>query len=309
MYINLNALISLVAIIMILIICLVVLRILLRHQINEIVNTLDEVLNGNDTLHLYTTSSSLLFDLSMRINRLMDLYRQQHVMSTQEESARKQLLSNLSHDIRTPLASVIGYVEAIENGLITEQEKADYLHTALAKAYALKDRVDQLFELVRLDADEVPFHFETIDIYELTRNSLIDFVPLLEQYNFQVEMGVPDDECLIVTDSMALMRIIQNLIRNAASHGSDGRYLGIQVYTEKSHVVIRIEDHGRGINQEELPYIFNRLYQGDHARSVQGGLGLAIAKELALKLGGDIKVMSSKTVTAFTVYLPLTNVR
>ncbi len=305
MYINLAVLIALIVVIIILTAFLIGTRVLLKHQTKEMGNTLKEVLKGNDSLHLFTNSTRLLNDLTLHINCLMDSYRQQRALSTREENARKQLLSNLSHDVRTPLASVIGYLEAVEKGLPTEQEKADYLNTALAKAYALKDRIDQLFELVRLDADEVVFHFEPADIPELTRNALIDFVPLLEQNKFQVEMDIPDKEISIITDMMAVTRILQNFIRNAISHGGNGQYLGICICSDDVNAVIKVTDHGRGIDETELPFVFDRLYQGDHARSLQGGLGLAIAKELSQKLGGDVRVISSKFETTFSIHLPI----
>lgn len=305
MYIDTAIVIALNAALIILLAFIIGMRIMLRHQIREMVNTLKEVLKGNDLLHIFSNSTGLLSELSLHINRLMDSYRQQLALSTHEENARKQLLSNLSHDVRTPLVSVIGYLEAVEKGVPTEQEKAVYLNTALTKAYALKDRIDQLFELVRLDANEVVFHFGSVDLTELTRNILIDFVPLLEQDKYQVEMDIPDGEISIITDMTAVTRIMQNLIRNAISHGGSGKYLGISVYSDDLNAVIEVTDHGKGISETELPYLFDRLYQGDHARSTQGGLGLAIARELSQKMGGDVKVISSEANTMFSILLPL----
>lgn len=305
MYIELTVLIALIASLLILLSFLIGTRISHKHQIREIENTLDEVIKGNNSLQLFTNPTNELGSLVIHINRLIDSYRQQHRLSTREENARKQLLSNLSHDVRTPLASVIGYLEAIEKGLPTEQEKTDYLNTAISKAYALKERVDQLFELVRLDADEVIFRFEPVDIHELTRNSLIDFIPLLEQQKFQVEMDIPDDEFIIITDMAAVTRILQNLIRNAITHGGSGKYLGMHIYSESGNAFIEVTDRGKGISRTDLPYIFDRLYQGNHSRSTQGGLGLTIAKELSQKLGGDVSVKSLNDATTFIFSLPI----
>lgn len=305
MYIEPTVLIALVTSLLILLSFLIGSRISHKHQIREIENTLDEVIKGNNSSQLFTKPTSELGSLCLHINRLIDSYRQKQRVSSREENARKQLLSNLSHDVRTPLASVIGYLEAIEKGLPTEQEKTDYLNTAICKAYALKDRVDQLFELVRLDADEVTFRFEPVDIHELTRNSLIDFIPLLEQQNFQVEMDIPDDEFTIITDMAAVTRILQNLIRNALTHGGSGKYLGMRIYIDSGNAFIEVTDHGQGISRTDLPFIFDRLYQGNHSRSTQGGLGLAISKELSQKLGGDVNVISSSDATTFIFSLPI----
>lgn len=276
----------------------------LRRRMKNMVNTLEQVICGKEALHLFTHSFDPTASLTMQINRLMDSYSQERLTSKREENARKQLLSNLSHDVRTPLVSVIGYLEAMERGLPSENEKDSYLHTALVKAYTLKDRIDQLFQLVRLDANEFLFELKPVDIFELTRNTLIDFVPALEQQGFEVEINIPEDECIITTDDTALRRVLQNLIRNVFIHGWEGHYLGVHCYYGEDGVFIEVIDRGKGISQEDIPHIFDRLYQVDQSRTNQGGLGLTIARELSRKLGGDVFATSTKKNTIFAICLP-----
>lgn len=304
MYINIFIFTLIVSTFLVVLVFFIGYHIYLRHRIKDIVNTLEQVLCGNEALHLFTHSFDPTKSLSIQINRLMDSYSQERITSKREENSRKKLLSNLSHDVRTPLVSVIGYLEAIEKGLPSKEEKDAYLHTALVKAYILKERVDQLFELARLDANEFLFQLKPVDLFELVRNTLIDFVPILEQQNFEVKIHVPEDECIITTDSTALTRILQNLIRNAFIHGGEGKFLGVNSYYKDDIVAIEIIDHGKGIAKEDLTLIFDRLYQIDQSRTSQGGLGLTIASELARKLDGDVSVTSTKKNTIFTICLP-----
>lgn len=103
-------------------------------------------------------------------------------------------MTSLSHDVKTPLASLVGYLEAIESGLVTGQEKDEYIHVASDKAHRLKDFVTALFEWVKLDAKEQIFHFELLDINELSRNMIADWIPILENAGLNYDIEIPETE-------------------------------------------------------------------------------------------------------------------
>lgn len=277
-----------------------------RKRIKEMESILEKVLDGNNKLYLFTMPGTETANLSLQINQLMESYQKERILVNREQQARKQLLANLSHDVRTPLASVIGYLEAVIGELVHGHERELYLQTALQKSYDLKRRIDQLFELVRLDANEIQLKEENLDICELVRGVVIDFIPLLEKNRFDVETQIPYEEYFVKVDPSALNRVIQNLIRNVLIHGKSGCYLGIHVYAENEHVCVDVVDHGNGIAAQDMEFIFDRLYQGDAARTEQGGLGLAIAYELMKKMGGNINVSSlPSSQTVFKLQLPL----
>ncbi|KWX71970.1 MULTISPECIES: sensor histidine kinase [Paenibacillus] len=277
-----------------------------RKRIKEMEYILEKVLDGHNKLHLFAIPGKETANLSLQINQLMESYQKERILVNREQQARKQLLANLSHDVRTPLASVIGYLEAVTGELVHGNDRELYLQTALQKSYDLKRRVDQLFELVRLDANEIQLKDEKLDICELIRGVVIDFIPLLEKNHFDVETQIPDEEYPVKVDPSAFIRVIQNLIRNVLIHGKSGCYLGIHVYVENKYVFVDVIDHGNGIAAQDMEFIFDRLYQGDAARTEHGGLGLAIAYELIKKMGGNINVSSlPSSQTLFKLQLPL----
>ncbi|KHD14654.1 sensor histidine kinase [Clostridium butyricum] len=278
----------------------------IHKHINEITDVLKEVLKGNNNLHLFSYNGDKTAKLSLLINQLMDSYQKERITVNREQMARKQLLANISHDVRTPLASVIGYLEAVILGVVHNTEKDVYLDIALKKSYDLKQRVELLFELVRLDANEIHFNREKSDICELVRSVIIDFIPIVEKNDIILQVKIPDKEYFADVDVSAFTRVVQNLIRNAITHGKSGFYLGVKVYLQGKNVCIDVIDHGDGISKKDITFIFDRLYQGDTSRTQNGGLGLAIAYEIVKKMGGTINVDSKESkYTVFTVQLPL----
>jgi signal transduction histidine kinase len=214
-------------------------------------------------------------------------------------------MTSLSHDVKTPLASLVGYLEAIENGLVTGQEKDEYIHVASDKAHHLKDFVTALFEWVKLDAKEQIFHFELFDINELSRNMIADWIPILESAGLNYDIEIPETEYSIRVDPNAYTRIFNNLLQNIMAH-SEADHVTLRIAEDIQQVKIMVTDNGKGISPDDLPHVFERLYQCDHSRSAIGnGLGLSIAKELVSAHKGKITAASTPgTGTTFTILLP-----
>lgn len=214
-------------------------------------------------------------------------------------------MTSLSHDVKTPLASLVGYLEAIENGLVTGTERDEYIHVAADKANRLKDFVTALFEWVKLDAGEQIFHFEIFDINELSRNIIAEWIPLLESAELHYEIEIPEQECAVRIDPNAYTRIINNLLQNIIIH-SEADHMTLCIAEDAQRAKITVSDNGKGISPDDLPHIFERMYQCDHSRFAKGnGLGLSIARELVSAHKGKITAASTPgTETSFTVLLP-----
>jgi signal transduction histidine kinase len=269
-------------------------------------NIIEDILNGQDGINLLTDKHDPLANLMYKTNELIASYRQQKQNYEKERLTKKKLLSDLSHDVRTPLVSVIGYLEAVVQNRVDENNKEDYIETALHKAFVLKEQVNQLFEFVQSDANEIKFYLERIDICELLRQIMIDFLPIIEKDSINFEAKIPDNELYIFADKSAMTRIYQNLIRNSLIHGKGGNYLGIFLTAADDTIMVDITDKGCGIDIKHLPYVFDRLYKTDDARTSGGGLGLAVAKEFAEKMNGTIEVMRSVPGdTIFRVTFPI----
>lgn len=262
-------------------------------RISAMTAVTNDILSGQKKLQIFSEKEDELGELAFAINRLVALYGTAQEKYEREQLAKKQLISNLSHDVRTPLVSVIGYLEAIVQNRISESQKNDYINTAYEKANILKERVNQLFEFVQSDANEIDLSVEKVDACEITRQVLIDFLPVIESEHMELDSSIPEDEIFISVDRDGFVRILQNIIKNTLTHGSEGKYLGVFVKRESGNVCIDIADRGQGIDKEHQPFVFERLYKADSARSRGGGIGLAIAKELSDKMNGNIEILRS----------------
>lgn len=275
-------------------------------RISNMSRTIDDILKGQSNSQIFTSKKDTIAHLVFQTNKLISSYQEQKQTSERERLARKKLLSNLSHDVRTPLVSVIGYLEAVTQNRVNEKNKDDYIETALSKALTLKEQINQLFEFVQSDANEIELSMEKLDLCEILRQIIIDFLPVIEKENITLETDIPDDELYINGDKKAIVRIYENLIRNTFIHGKSGKYMGIFFVLSDEHISIDIRDKGIGIDKEHLPFIFDRLYKVDNARTRGGGLGLAVAKELTKKMDGTIEVLRSiPGDTVFRITFPL----
>jgi Signal transduction histidine kinase len=290
------------------IVCLLITRQYIQfRRIKYIQKTIEGILSGQDHLNLFTNKNDKLGELMFTINKLLSSYREQKQNYEKERDDKKRLLSNLSHDLRTPLVSVIGYIEAVIQNRIDESNKSDYIETAYHKALALKEQMNQLFELAQSDANEIELHIDKLDLCELLRQIIIDFLPKIDNDQFTFESDIPDYEIHIAADKYCTIRIFQNLIRNTLIHGNSGNYLGIFVSKTNEVVFIDITDKGMGIEKEHLPFVFDRLYKADDTRTRGGGIGLAISKELSNKMNGNIEILRSLPGdTVFRVTFPIT---
>lgn len=279
------------------------------HRVHErllqIKDALTDIKAGNLNRRVLTQKNDMTKQLCYDINDIVIGSQSRLIQQKQSEQAYKRLMTSLSHDVKTPLASLVGYLEAIEDGLVTGPEKDEYVHVASDKAHRLKDFVTALFEWVKLDAGEQTFHFERLDINELSRNIIADWIPILENAGLTYDIEIPETESSVRLDSNAYTRILNNLLQNIMTH-SEADHVMIVITEDAKQIQINVKDNGKGIPTDDLPHIFERMYQCDHSRSAKGnGLGLSIVKELVSTHKGTIRVDSTKgSGTTFTILLP-----
>ncbi|AVK84506.1 two-component sensor histidine kinase [Lysinibacillus sp. B2A1] len=295
----------------ILILCFVVIVYLIAklykvsEQLSIIEDSLDDIKQGNLNRRILVRENDMTKTICYSINDMVTNNQVQLIKLKQSEQAYKRLMTSLSHDVKTPLTSLVGYLEAVQERIVTGEEKEEYLEVALTKAHHLKGFVDSLFDWVKLDAKEQVFQLERQDINELTRDILTDWIPTFEENNFEYNIDISDKECFIQLDPNAFIRIINNLLQNVLIH-SEGTQIDLQIGDKDHDVIVQISDNGKGIPTKDLPHIFDRLYQSDESRSVNGnGLGLAIAKELVHLHNGSISADNSLNGgMTFTIIFP-----
>ncbi|MFQ4739212.1 two-component sensor histidine kinase [Clostridioides difficile] len=276
-----------------------------RIQLTLIKDALEDIKNGNLNRRILTDENDITKQICYDINEIAINSQFQLIQQKQSEQAYKQLMTSLSHDVKTPLASLVGYLEAVESKIVVGEEKDEYIHVASNKAHYLKNFVENLFEWVKLDSKEQVFHFDIFDLNELSRNIISDWIPVLESSHFEYEFDIPEIEYFLRIDANAYTRIINNLLQNIITHSS-GNKMTLKIFENKEQAQIIITDNGKGISSDNLPHIFERLYQCDHSRASKGnGLGLAIAKELINAHKGNITANSTPGMgTEFTILLP-----
>lgn len=278
-----------------------------RDQLSLIKDALTDIKAGNLNRRVLVRESDLTKQICYDINEIAMSSQSRLIQQKQSEQAYKRLMTSLSHDVKTPLASLVGYLEAVESKMVTGAEQEKYIQVATEKAHHLKNFVTALFEWVKLDAGEQIFHFELCDLNELSRDIVADWVPLLEDSNFTYEVDIPETEYMTRVDPTAYTRILNNLLQNILTH-SDGSRVFLTVTETQQQAKIVVSDNGKGIAASDLPHIFERMYQCDHSRSSGGnGLGLSIVKELVSVHKGTITAASVPgDGTTFTITLPRT---
>jgi len=299
---------AIIAIILLVTTCMLISKLLNEQQrLSEISSALDVILSGNLDRRILAKDGDVTTDICYKINEIALHYKDKLVQAEKTENANRQLMTNFSHDIRTPLTTLIGYLDAIQALVVVGAEREQYIKTAQSKAYELKDHTDAFFEWFKLYSHEEIFHFEQMDINELTRNIIIEWIPKFEQKGFAYDIFLDDNEIIVETDVSAYTRIINNLIQNVVQH-SNGSYIAIGIKENPDYISLTVEDNGKGISAENLPYIFDRLYKCDNSRATLGsGLGLSIVRELLNVLGGGIAAYSAPNIkTVFDITFPRT---
>jgi signal transduction histidine kinase len=277
-----------------------------RQQVKELAEALADVRNGNGNRRVLADPNQLLSPLVYEINDVVRSYEGRIAAFQQTEETNKQLMTSLSHDVRTPLTTLIGYLDAVHKGVVTGEEREEYIETARRKAYDLKGYIDVLFDWFKLNSNEFTMSIQREETAELTRSILIDWIPIFEDQNMEYSIDIPDQPVRVDVDPDSYLRIINNLMQNVVTHSQASI---VHVYMKKQEDTMRLSvvDNGIGIGKDDLKQIFSRLYKCDKGRSEKGsGLGLSIAYQLAEKMGGQLSAESSPGQgTAFILTLPL----
>lgn len=269
---------------------------------------LADVKNGNGNRRILSAESELTAPLAYEINDIIVFYENRLSAFRQAEEANKQLMTSLSHDVRTPLTTLIGYLDAAHKKIVTGQDRDNYIKIACGKAHSLKEYINTLFDWFKLNSNELAMEIKTVEAAELTRNILIDWIPIFEDKRIDYLIDIPERPFKANLDTDGYTRILNNLIQNVITH-SHASKIEITLSEKNKNMQIVLADNGIGIKKEDLKHIFERPYKYDNARSGNSsGLGLSIVHQLVKNMNGDITVKSTKeNGTAFIILFPFIN--
>lgn len=277
----------------------------IRKQIQNISSELDRILtDGTDEKIMLFTNEREVAALIEQMNRALESRQKVKTDYRVSELKAKRMLSNVSHDIKTPLTVILGYLEIMR---LDSRYNTKMLGKVEIKADEVMDLINKFFTLAKIEAGDIDLTMTRIHVGEFCKEIIVDFYEILTEKDFHVDIQIPETELYVYSNQDALKRIILNLISNAIRYGSDGKYFGLFIRYDEAKVSIDVIDKGKGIGKAEKAHVFDRLYTTEDSRNreIQGnGLGLAIAKELAEKLGGNIVLDSEPKVrTVFTLEL------
>ena len=290
--------------------------------LSQLSGTIQEVTNGNyqvsvpieydDELGLLAANiNALALTLNEKEKESAILKENERLAFDAERNAEKQkndLITNVAHDLRTPLTTIVGYLELIKNNQqLSPDDIQKYSTVAYEKSKRLQAMMDDLFEFTSLDQANVRVHMTTINISELIMQLVDEFYPTFQEHDLEPIIHISSPNLLIKGDGQLIARVFDNLLSNAVKYGDDHNRVHIDVINDEQTVTIKIMNYGTPINKEDLPYIFDKFFRSDSSRSSQTGgtgLGLAIAKNIVQIHNGNILATSHKDKTTFVVSLP-----
>lgn len=252
--------------------------------------------------------NSELAKVAKSINQMSLRLKQSIEEERLAERSKNDLITGVSHDLRTPLTSILGFLKAIEEDQYKDEvELRYYVNIAYEKARGLQKMIDDLFEYTRVNHG-LPLHASTLDLNTFLHQLVEEFVPQLQQRGLQCQVTATEPPVLIDADGELLARAFENLLTNAIQYGAEGKRIDISIGQRGTAAVVQFINYGEAIPPGSLPHLFERFYRVDASRSKQTGgtgLGLAIAKSIIEAHGGHITVSSNQQRTVFEICFKL----
>lgn len=241
-----------------------------------------------------------------KLNSIRQELERSAELEREEEKRKNELIVYLAHDIKTPLTSIIGYLNLLdENENMDKEQRKKYTKIALDKTYRLEKLINEFFEITRYNLKSVPLNKENVNLNYMMIQIVDELYPQLISHNKDINIKI-DEDIDIKVDSEKMARVFNNIIKNAISYSEEYNVIEIEAYYLDSDVKISFKSKGV-IPNENIKYVFEKFYRVDNARqSATGGsgLGLAIAKDIVLLHSGDIKVKCEEDYTIFIIILP-----
>ena len=223
-------------------------------------------------------------ELFAAVNRLLELRQEENAAHRRKEQELRRQITNVSHDLRTPLTSILGYLQLLEQEELPPEKRREYFQVVEGRAKTLQTFIASFYDLSRIEGGELPLERERVDLARALSDQLAAAYAQIEEAGLDMEVDVADGLPPVWADSGAVARIFSNLLTNALRHGSDT--LSVRLYREGGYLVSAFSNRADGLTAEDADHVFERFYTADQMRTGQStGLGLAIVKALAERMG------------------------
>lgn len=269
---------------------------------------LGEISKGNLDYEIEVIGEDELAQVAKSITHMEKELKYQIDAKIKTEKSKNELVTNVAHDLRTPLTSIIGYIGLVKNkGYRTEEEANKYLEIAYNKSEKLKDIIEDLFELTKLHQNGVQLNKSNVSLSNLINQLTEELTPLANERQIEIESYIDTNQTSMDVDITKMTRVFENLIENAIKYCPEKETVYVELKSMKKHIYVAVSNPAEGITEEEISRFFERFYRADQSRNSSAGgsgLGLAIAKNIVELHGGVIKAELNKDLICFKVILP-----
>lgn len=276
------------------------------NYIRKISEGINEISQGNLDNKIVIKNEDEFAFLADKLNKMADDIKEIMENERRIEYSKNELITSVAHDLRTPLTSIIGYLDLVSSKKFDQETQMKYIGIAYNKSKRLEKLIDDLFTFTKFNFGEVKANYSEVDIVKLINQLVDEFYPSFEEYHLAYEFVTTNTVAVIKADGNLLARAFANLISNAIKYGRDGKNILINLSKYETEVVITITNYGVIIPKEDLSRIFQRFYRVESSRSSEtggSGLGLAIAQSIIEVHNGTISAESDENGTVFTVVL------
>ncbi len=257
-------------------------------EINDIVQQYSK---GDYNIRIPVSSTSEASQLAVSFNSMADQLKDL-------EATRRSFVANVSHELRSPLTSMRGFLEAMQDGTIGEEDYEKYIGIVLSETRRMSGMVNDLLDLARIESGRTALKLELFDINELIRRTLITFEARIYEKAMEVDVKFAQEQYYVEADSAQISQVLRNIIDNAIKYSPDGARLRIATYAMRREIYVSIQDSGPGVPEEDIPHVFDRFYKVEkaHTPTKQSGtgLGLSIVKRIIDQHGQTITLNSGK---------------
>lgn len=277
--------------------------------IGKISSAMQSISEGDLNTSVEVVGDDEFSAMAANLNKMVEDIRDLMDREREAERTKNELITNIAHDLRTPLTSIIGYLELLrsgQNAVMPPELEKKYIDIAYTKSKRLEKLIEDLFGFTKMTYGKMAMKVGQVDIIKLLSQLLEEFYPSFAEKNLTYELSSNVPAKVIAADGNLLARLFDNLINNAIKYGVDGKRILVKVHAEDEIVAVSVVNYGHVIPEQELPLIFNKFYRVEQSRSSSTGgtgLGLAIAKNIVEMHGGAIQVESDLNGTVFTVKL------
>lgn len=276
-------------------------------KISSICNALDNMADGEYSILLDDAGDDELSKMSADVNMISDKFSKILEEERATEAAKNELITSIAHDLRTPITSIIGYLELIISKDLDDDTKNNFLRISYDKSKRLEHLIEDLFTYTKFSFGQYPLNYEIINLGKLMEQLVEEFYPQFMDEDIEYTYKC-DKTIMINADGELLARLFANLLSNSIKYGKDGKNIDIEVDSDNDTALVKVTNYGQVIPKEEVGKIFEKFYRIENSRSRNTGgtgLGLAIVRQIAELHKGTIEADSGNNGTVFCVRLPL----